>query len=241
MASVTALAVLDGVANLVKPIVDTGIAIGEDIVEVHLEKTKADKRAEKLAQKQKRKKFMATCGTSKCDKRLNLVCSFGLKKDEFNNDINEGVCVEKGRTRVYGELCNDVARCTKEWKCREPKVTPAFSFQAPKIVTKICGECEEDHDCPGGRCEEGNSAKKICKAGQRKTQPGGFAFAKCVTPFIWNDMLFHGCTKVGRRSWESSWCPTKVNHESRYTVDEGFNGDGVFITPESDNWKACPK
>jgi len=243
------LAIAGGVAqtigNLAQPIVDTGKSIATDILNTELLKGKIKKANEQHAQSQDSKGKLANCGTSTCDRSKNLACSFGLKKDEFNNDINEGVCVEKGRTRVYGELCNETAECTDEWMCLPPKVPPPFSFQAPKVATKICSECHRDDDCtfedgPGqfgpGRCEEGNSNKKVCKRGQRKKVDA--AFAECVSPFIFADQVFTGCTKVGRHFWQSSWCPTKVNEYSRYTVDEGYLDKG-FITNKSKNWIEC--
>jgi len=230
---------LETIGGLVEPVINTGLAIAQNVTDVHKRKTKAQKRAERLVQKEIRKQIMANCDTSKCDRKKNLVCSFGLKKDEFNNDIDEGVCVEKGRTRVYGEMCNEVAQCTKDWKCVEPKVTPKFSFQAPNTVTKTCGECVEDLDCGQGYCKERNSDKKICIAGERPKED--FGLATCVSTFIWNDMVFEGCTKVGRHIWESGWCPTKVDRESRYTKNEGYVAQGAkwYISHRSSNWRKC--
>jgi len=224
--------------EVAQPLVDTLKAVGQDALDTHKLKKKIEKTNEVHVQNGDPKGKLASCGISTCAE--NFICSFGLKKDQFNHDINEGVCVEKGETRVYGELCNGDAQCTSKWICDVPKGKKPFSFQAPQVEVKICGECTTDNQCPGGRCEEENSDKRVCKDGQRK--PEDNKFAKCVFPFIWKDMIFHECTNVGRLAsvFVDGWCPTKVNSEGRYTVNEGW-ADTMMIKDSSKNWKKCTK
>lgn len=168
----------------------------------------------------------ASCGTSKCDWGKNLVCSFGLKRDHFNREINEGVCVHKGKTRIYGELCNETAECTKEWKCRVPpleKKHKQFSFQAPDVEVMVCGECLGDDDCPG-HCEQGLSSKWICKDGQRLAKDR--VLKKCILPFIWSNMVFDAPTSI-RAPLGHEWCPTTVDEEFRFPV-EGKDDDWIY-------------